>query len=46
MDTPREIGGRVKATELARRYRAARTIDARDFVVLPGLVDGHVHVTA
>jgi|RhiMetdeSRZDD1v2_1073273.scaffolds.fasta_scaffold56037_1 5-methylthioadenosine/S-adenosylhomocysteine deaminase len=38
-----EVG---KAAELARRYRAARTIDARDGVVLPGLVDGHVHMTA
>lgn len=32
--------------EVARRYRAERVLDARDFVVLPGLVDGHVHITA
>lgn len=34
------------APDLLGRYRAARTIDAGDFVVLPGLVDGHVHITA
>jgi cytosine/adenosine deaminase-related metal-dependent hydrolase len=38
-----EVG---KAADLLPRYRAARTLDAGDFVVLPGLVDGHVHITA
>jgi 5-methylthioadenosine/S-adenosylhomocysteine deaminase len=38
-----EVG---KAPDVLARYRAARTIDASDFVVMPGLVDGHVHITA
>jgi 5-methylthioadenosine/S-adenosylhomocysteine deaminase len=38
-----EVG---KAVDLRTRYRPARVIDATDFVVLPGLVDGHVHVSA
>src|SRR5262249_43949008 len=38
-----EVG---KATDLRARYRPARSIDASDFLVLPGLVDGHVHVSA
>jgi cytosine/adenosine deaminase-related metal-dependent hydrolase len=32
--------------DLGARYRAARILDASDFLVLPGLVDGHVHITA
>ena len=32
------------AAELTARYRAARTIDASDMVVLPGLVNGHRHL--
>jgi 5-methylthioadenosine/S-adenosylhomocysteine deaminase len=38
-----EVG---KAPDLRARYRPRRLIDAGDFVVLPGLVDGHVHITA
>jgi cytosine/adenosine deaminase-related metal-dependent hydrolase len=38
-----EVG---KTQDLRPRYRPARVIDATDFVVLPGLVDGHVHVSA
>lgn len=32
-----------KTADLAPRYAAARTIDATDKVVLPGLVDAHLH---
>jgi cytosine/adenosine deaminase-related metal-dependent hydrolase len=39
----RDVG---PAAEIARRYRARQTIDATDFVVLPGLVDAHVHIGA
>jgi len=38
-----EVG---RARDVVPRYRAARTLDAADFLVLPGLVDGHVHITA
>jgi 5-methylthioadenosine/S-adenosylhomocysteine deaminase len=38
-----EVG---KTADLRARYRPARVIDATDFVVMPGLVDGHVHVSA
>ena len=40
-------GGRIlevgRTDELLARYTAARTIDARRQVVLPGLIDGHCH---
>jgi cytosine/adenosine deaminase-related metal-dependent hydrolase len=43
-------GDRIAAVgprqEVARRFRAARTIEAGRRVVRPGYVDGHVHVTA
>ncbi|CAL8477471.1 amidohydrolase family protein [Caballeronia sp. S22] len=32
-----------ETSELARRYRAARVIDARRKAVLPGLIDAHAH---
>ena len=32
--------------DIAPRYPAKRVIDARDHVVMPGLVDAHVHITA
>ncbi len=38
-----EVG---KAADLRPRYRPGRLLDAGEFVVLPGLVDGHVHVSA
>ena len=38
-----EVG---KARDMASRYSPERTIDGRDFVVLPGLVDAHVHISA
>lgn len=38
-----EVG---KARDLASRYSPERTIDGKDFVVLPGLVDAHVHISA
>lgn len=38
-----EVG---QARDLRARYLARRVIDAADFVVMPGLVDGHVHITA
>jgi cytosine/adenosine deaminase-related metal-dependent hydrolase len=31
--------------DLRARYRATRTIDATDFVTMPGLVDAHTHVS-
>jgi 5-methylthioadenosine/S-adenosylhomocysteine deaminase len=34
------------AAELCSRYRAARTLDARDKIVLPGLVNAHTHASA
>jgi 5-methylthioadenosine/S-adenosylhomocysteine deaminase len=37
-----EVGPTV---ELRGRYRARRTVDAQEFVILPGLVDAHVHVS-
>lgn len=41
-------GGRIVAigetATLAARYRAARTVDARGRVVMPGLVNAHTHV--
>jgi 5-methylthioadenosine/S-adenosylhomocysteine deaminase len=33
-----------KARDLADRYRAAKVLDAKDRVVLPGLVNTHTHV--
>ena len=42
-------GGRIvdvgPTVDLRDRYSAARTIDAREFVTMPGLVDAHVHVS-
>src|SRR5262249_60888696 len=35
-----------QAAGLRPRCRRVRVIDATEFVVLPGLVDGHVHVSA
>ena len=32
-----------KHAEVAPRYEAARTIDGRNRVVIPGLIDGHIH---
>ncbi|MGD8538599.1 MAG: amidohydrolase family protein [Candidatus Aminicenantes bacterium] len=32
-----------KSSELESRYRARRTIDAKNKVVMPGLIDGHGH---
>lgn len=41
-------GGRIvavgKARELSAQYIATRTIDARDRVVMPGLINGHAHL--
>lgn len=40
-------GGRIVAVggdELARRFRAARTVDLRGRAVLPGFIDAHVHL--
>jgi len=34
------------AVELASRYRARRTLDARDKIVLPGLINAHTHASA
>jgi 5-methylthioadenosine/S-adenosylhomocysteine deaminase len=34
------------ATELSSRYRAGRTLDASDKIVLPGLVNAHTHASA
>ena len=34
-----------KRTELERDYSAARTVDARGFLLTPGFVNGHIHVT-
>jgi 5-methylthioadenosine/S-adenosylhomocysteine deaminase len=31
------------ANEIASRYSAARTIDARDEIVMPGFINGHAH---
>jgi 5-methylthioadenosine/S-adenosylhomocysteine deaminase len=31
------------AVDVAAEYRAERTIDARQHVLLPGLVDAHIH---
>lgn len=43
-------GGRIvevgKAATLEARYAPARTIEAGGFIVMPGLVDTHVHITA
>jgi cytosine/adenosine deaminase-related metal-dependent hydrolase len=42
--------GRIVAVgptpEINAYYRPARRIDARDHIVMPGLVDAHVHITA
>jgi cytosine/adenosine deaminase-related metal-dependent hydrolase len=38
-----EVG---KTAALEERYQAGRVIDAGDFIVMPGLVDAHVHITA
>lgn len=41
-------GGRIlavgKRRDVTRRFRAARTIDARGGAILPGLVNGHTHI--
>jgi len=34
------------SAELAARYRAARTLDARDKLILPGLINAHTHASA
>jgi 5-methylthioadenosine/S-adenosylhomocysteine deaminase len=34
------------AAELSSRYRAGRTLDATDKVVLPGLINAHTHASA
>src|SRR5215471_4647803 len=34
-----------KSAELCRQYAARETIDGRRFVVTPGLVNGHIHIT-
>ncbi|MDP6709451.1 MAG: amidohydrolase [Alphaproteobacteria bacterium] len=43
-------GGRIvdvgKAAELAPRFSPANRTSARDQIVMPGLVDAHVHITA
>jgi cytosine/adenosine deaminase-related metal-dependent hydrolase len=42
-------GGRIvevgPTADLRSQYRATRTIDARELVIMPGLVDAHVHVS-
>jgi 5-methylthioadenosine/S-adenosylhomocysteine deaminase len=38
-----EVGS---STELASRYRAARTLDASHQMVLPGLINAHTHASA
>src|SRR3990172_8237543 len=35
-----EVG---KSADLSKRYRAAKVIDARDKLVMPGLIDSHAH---
>jgi len=35
-----------KTDEIARRYSADEVLDATDFIVLPGLIDSHVHISA
>ncbi|HKO99816.1 MAG TPA: amidohydrolase [Pyrinomonadaceae bacterium] len=41
-------GGRIvavgKRTDIVRRFTALQTIDARDKVIIPGLINGHTHV--
>ncbi len=41
-------GGRIvavgKRTDLVRRFSSVQMIDARDKVVIPGLINGHTHV--
>ena len=43
------LGDRILAVDktetLVRRYRATQTIDATGFVLVPGLVNAHIHVT-
>ena len=34
-----------KHTDLARTVTAKQTLDARQFVITPGFVDGHIHIT-
>ena len=34
------------SAELAARYRAARTLDASDKLILPGLINAHTHASA
>jgi cytosine/adenosine deaminase-related metal-dependent hydrolase len=34
-----------KSVDLKRDYQAAQTIDGRRFVITPGLIDTHVHIT-
>ena len=34
-----------KTAELDRGVAASETIDARRFVVTPGFIDGHIHIT-
>jgi len=38
-----EVGS---ASELSSRYRAGRSLDATDKLVLPGLINGHTHASA
>lgn len=41
-------GGRIVAvgarSDIIRRFRSARTIDARGGAILPGLINGHTHI--
>ena len=41
----REIVAVGKAAEMSQRYDAARVVGGNRFVVTPGLVNGHIHVT-
>ena len=34
-----------KASEVAKKYQSTDQIDGRNFVITPGLIDGHVHIT-